>query len=198
MRIGQSTIPRMCVPALLKGKIIHFNLARQRGRWGIMCHLPPIEFCEAVFLNQYHRTIQQHGARILGLLPFPDPLVESDLPKAKVLNVPLLADPLGRLHRVLGLSRTVSSTRCRSFIFDSGGVIRYHLVHGINWHGMNFLVEILKYCQQQLSQPVRQFIDPPALSKPDLSEYSSPPEGMREMDLSLLLHHAGENRYATE
>lgn len=198
MRIGHSVIPRMCVPALLKGKVIHFNLASQRGRWGIMCHLPPIEFCEAIFLNQYHRTIQQLSARILGLLPFPEPLVESQLPKAKVLNVPLLADPLGRLHRVLGLSRTASSNRCRSFIFDPEGVIRYHLVHGITWHGMNFLVEILKHCQEQFSPPVRQFMDPPSTQVSSISEPSPVPEHMRRINPSLSLHQVGGRPHANE
>ena len=156
MKIGNSTIPRMRVPALLKGEMIALDLTSLQGQWGILCRLPEFEFGEVIFLNQYLRTVQKEGATLLGMLPCADLFFDPHLPKAKILGIPLVMDPLRRLHRVLGLSSEPSSTRCQSFIFDPKGVIRYHLVHLLNWRGMSFLLEILKHCQElypQLTQP---------------------------------------------
>jgi len=158
MRIGGSTIPRMRVPALLKGKMILLDLGRLQEQWGIVCCLPPFEFADAVFLNQYHRTIKKEGSVLLGMIPWADPILDPNLPKAKALGIPLLADPLQRLHRTLGLSGRPSSDKCQSFIFDSQGVIRYHLVHQLNWRGLSFLVEVLKHCQELYPQPVKPLI----------------------------------------
>ena len=152
MRIGQSTIPRMRVPALLKGNLILLDLGNLRGKWGIVCCLPPFDFGEAVFLNQYHRAIQKEGAVLLGMLSCGGPILDPNLPKARALGISLLADPLRRLHRILGLSGKSFSNRCQSFIFDPQGVMRYHLVHRLNWRGMSFLLEILKHCQDLYPQ----------------------------------------------
>ena len=158
MRIGHSTIPRMRVPALLKGKFILLDLGSLQGRWGMVCCLPQFDFGEAVFLNQYHRTVQKEGAVLLGMLSSADPILDPRLPKAKALGIPLLADPLRRLHRIFGLPGRPSANRCQSFIFDSRGVIRYHLVHLLNWRGMSFLLEILKHCQELYPQPAKPLI----------------------------------------
>ncbi len=156
MRIGHSTISRMRVPALVKGNVILLDLGNLQGKWGIVCCLPPFDFGEAVLLNQYYRTVQKEGAVLLGMLFSTDPILDPSLPKTKALRVPILADPLRRLHRILGLPGKSSSNRCQSFAFDPQGVIRYHLVHRLNWRGMSFLIEILKHCQDQyplLTQP---------------------------------------------
>ncbi len=151
MRVGQSTIPRTRIPALLKGQMILLDLNNFRGQWGMVCCLPSFDFGEAVFFNQYHRTVQKEGAVLLGMLPYSDPMPDPSLPKTRALGIPLLADPLRRLHRILGLSGSSSSNRCQSFVFDPGGVIRYHLVHRSQWIGMSFLLEILKQCQELYS-----------------------------------------------
>ena len=155
MRIGHSRIPRMHVPALLKSQMILFDLASLQRQWSIVCYLPPFDFGEAVFLNQYQRTVQKEGATLLGMLPFADPFPDPHLPKTKVLCIPLLADPLQRLRRVFGLTNQPATNRCQSFIIDPQRVIRYHLIHQLNWRGLAFLMEILKHCQTQDSPSIR-------------------------------------------
>lgn len=197
MRIGQSTIPRMRTPALLKGQCLLFDLAGLEGQWGIICDLPRIEFCEAITLNRYHRMFEQAGARLVGLLPFTDPFGESHLPKIKILNVPLLADPLGRLHRVLGISRTSMSDKCQSFIYDPNGVVRYHLVHGLNWRGMSFLVEILTHSQNGNFQPERQETYSSTAIQ-SLREFQRTPQSFPESMPTLTLQYVGGTKYAVE
>ena len=155
MRIGHSTIPRMRVPALLKGQMLLFDLASLQGQWSIICCLPSFDFGEAIFLNQCQRTVQKESASLLGLLPFANPFLDPDLPKTKTLRIPLLADPLQRLRRVLGLTQPSFNNRCQSFIIDPNGVIKYHLVLPLNWRGLSFLIEILKHCQTQYSPSIR-------------------------------------------
>ncbi len=155
MKIGHSTIPCMRLPALIRGKLILFDLGTLRGQWGMICSLPPFDFGEAVFLNQYHRTIKREGASLLGMSLGADPIFNPNLPKTKALGIPLMVDPLRRLERILGLSGKPSSDRCQSFIIDPGGVIRYHLVHVLNWRGMAFLRETLTHCQELYSEPTQ-------------------------------------------
>lgn len=155
MKIGYSSIPRMRVPALLKGEIIALDLTTLQGQWGILIRLSEFDFGEAILLNQYLRIVQKKEAALLGMLPSADLYFDPHLPKAKILGIPLVMDPLRRLHRVLGLTSSPPSTRCQSFIFDPQGVIRYHLVHRLNWRGMSFLLEILQNCQELYPQSTR-------------------------------------------
>lgn len=151
MRIGISTIPPLRVPAFLKGQLIIFDLANLQGRWSIVSFLPTFEFCDAISLNQYHRKTKKEGTLLLGMLPFSDPFLDPRLPKAKILRMPILADPLQRLRRIFGLNEKASANRCESFIIDPERVIKYHLIHQLNWRGLPFLTEILKHCQDQYS-----------------------------------------------
>ena len=153
MKIGKSKILQTRVPALMKGKMVLFDLASLQGKWGIMCCLPPFGVEETLVLNQYHRTVQKEGGLLLGMLPCADPIFDPCLPKAKVLRFPLIADPLRRLQGILGLQGKSSSNRCQNFIFDPKGVIRYHLVHLLNWRGIAFSLEMLRHCQELYPHP---------------------------------------------
>ncbi len=149
MKIGQTTIPQMRVPTFVKGQLTLFNLATLEGQWAIVCRLPTFDFGDAIFLNQCYRTVQKEGGQLLGLLPSGHSCLDTRLSKVKILRVPVLADPLQRLHRVLSLTKDLRVDRCQSFIVDPQRVIRYHLIHQLNWRGLLFLIEILQYCQEQ-------------------------------------------------
>jgi len=198
MEIGYSTIPRMRVPALLKGEMMALDLTSIQGQWGILSCLSEFEFGEAILLNQYLRTVQKKGAALLGMLPCGDLCFDPHLPKAKILGIPLIMDPLRRLHRVLGLTSGPSSKRCQSFIFDPQGVIRYHLVHLLNWRGMSFLLEILKNCQELYPLSTRPHIRGPVRNTHLILE--QPQE--RRTFLTLIptpsSDYAGGKCYATE
>lgn len=115
MKIGYSTIPRMRLPALLKGNLFLLDLNDLQGQWGMVCCLPSFDFGEAVFLNQYHRRVKKKGAVLLGMLPCADTILDPGLPKLKALGIPLVADPLRRLHRVLGVSEKLT---CLKFYYQ--------------------------------------------------------------------------------
>jgi len=198
MKIGHSTIPRMRVPALLKGEMIALDLTSLQGQWGILSRLSEFEFGEAILLNQYLRTVQKKWAALLGMLPFTDLCFDPHLPKAKILGIPLVMDPLRRLHRVLGLTSGPSSNRCQSFIFDPQGVIRYHLVHLLNWRGMSFLLEILKNCQELYPQSTRPPIRGPVRNTHLIVRQPQDRRTFLTLIPTPSPDYAGEKCYATE
>ncbi|GJL58033.1 MAG: hypothetical protein NPIRA03_08900 [Nitrospirales bacterium] len=161
MNIGHSTLPHMRVPALLKGNMIDLDLASLEGRWGILCCLPQLEFCDAVFLNQFRRTVQKQGALLLGMQHPAHSLVGAHHPTTKILSIPLLTDSTHRLGRALGVWREPRLNQCQTFIFDPEGVIRDRLSHLFNWHGMTLLLGLLKQCQDFSTQPTQERIDNP-------------------------------------
>lgn len=162
MNIGHSTMPHMRVPALLKGKMIDLDLASLEGQWGILCCLPQLEFCDAVFLNQFRRTVQKQGALLLGMQHPAHPFLAPHLPTTKILSIPLLTDSAHRLGRALGLWSEPRLNQCQTFIFDPEGVIRDRLIHLFNWHGMTLLLGMLKQCQDFSPQPPQERINQPA------------------------------------
>ncbi|WP_447964439.1 redoxin domain-containing protein [Nitrospira sp. Ecomares 2.1] len=161
MTIGHSTIPRIRVPALLKGNMIDVDLASLEGQWGMLCCLPRLEFCDAVFLNQFRRAVQKQGAALLGIQHPAHPFLAVHLPKAKILSIPLLTDSAQRIGRALGLSSEAHLNQCQSFIFDPEGVVRNKLTHSFNWHCMTLLLGILKQCQVFHPQATQEHIDFP-------------------------------------
>lgn len=159
MKIGHSTLPHMRVPALLKGKMIDLDLASLEGQWGILCCLPKLEFSDAVFLNQFRRTVQKRGALLLGMQHPAHSFHGSHLPTTKILSIPLLTDSTHRLGRALGLWSEPRFNQCQTFIFDPDGVIRDRRIHSFNWHGMTLLLDQLKQYQEFSPQPPQEPID---------------------------------------
>lgn len=175
MNIGHSTMPRMRVPALLKGNMIDVDLANLEGQWGMLCCLPRLEFCDAVFLNQFRRAVQKQGAALLGMQHPAHPFLAPHHSKAKILSIPLLTDSAQRIGRALGLSSEAHLNQCQSFIFDPVGVIRDQLIHSFNWHCMTLLLGILKQCQNLYPQPTQERIDRPATDNFMFAEQSLNP-----------------------
>jgi alkyl hydroperoxide reductase subunit AhpC len=156
MNIGHSTLPHMRVPALLKGNMIDLDLASLEGQWGILCCLPKLEFCDAVFLNQFRRTVKKQGALLLGMQHPAHTFLGLHLHTTKILSIPLLTDSTHRLGRALGLWSEPPFNQCQTFIFDPEGVIRDRRSHLFNWHGITLLLGILKQCQDFSFQPAQE------------------------------------------
>ena len=139
-------LPQIRIPTLVKGDVVLFNLADLQGRWTIITGFPCWDLHEVVFLNQYQRVIGRAGTLLLGMLPLANPFLDSDVPQANVLHVPVLSDSLGRLRRIFGLDRqSFSSHQYHSFFIDPMRTIQYHLVHQSSCHGLSSALEILEY-----------------------------------------------------
>lgn len=69
------------------------------------------------------------------------------------LEVILLTDPLLRLHRALGITVPKEQARCRSFLIDSDGILRFDLTHDLNGRDMSALKEMLIVHQGQETPP---------------------------------------------
>ena len=143
MRIGRPA-PHFRAPALVGGNLLLLDSTNLRGQSFALCFLPPLGLLERAVLERHVQNFVEEKAFFLGIVDegalFFGPWQRDLWPKGLILT----ADPLGRLSRSFGVSRYQTSDRCRSFVIDASGTIRYHLVHELNDRGMNAALEILK------------------------------------------------------
>ena len=139
--------PHFRVPALVAGNLLLLDSARLRERCFILCFLPPLGLCERTILERRIRDFEDEKTSFLGVVDegalFFGPWQKDLWPRGLTLT----ADPLRRLSRSFGVSRYQAADRCRSFVIDATGTLRYHLVHELNDRGMNAVLEILKASQ---------------------------------------------------
>ena len=142
-KIGQP-VPHFRAPALVGGNLLLLDSAGLRGRSFTLCFLPPLGLCERAVLERRVRDFEDEKTSFLGVVDegalFFGPWQKDLWPRGLTLT----ADPLGRLSRSFGVSRYQAADRCRSFVIDATGILRYHLVHDLTDRGMNALLEILK------------------------------------------------------
>jgi alkyl hydroperoxide reductase subunit AhpC len=136
--------PHFRVPALVKGNLIHLDSVRLRRRCLALCFLPRLGLLERGILEYHAQTFERENAHFLGVMAegafFSSPWQRGVWPG----GLTPVSDPLGRLSRSFGVPRRPFTTRCQSFIIDTEGFLRYHLVHDLNGRGMSALLEILK------------------------------------------------------
>ncbi len=127
-RIGERA-PRFRVPALIGGALTYIDSAQFQGRWTALCFVPYVGLVETAFLDHQANTFAQINT--------------------VTVRIPLLTDPLGRLHRFFGVTVAQMPVRCQTFLIDPDGIIRFHLVHDLNGRGMDALLEIIGAGQGQ-------------------------------------------------
>ena len=59
------------------------------------------------------------------------------------LAVPLLTDPLNRLHRAYGMSCSCSSGKANTFLIDPDRILRHHIIHELTTWNMEALCGLL-------------------------------------------------------
>lgn len=136
------------VPALAEKELIYLDSKQFAGRWVALSFLPNLGLMESAFLD--------HQAEIFGQIDTALLMVSSGArPLHRWLNcpmkprVPLLADPLGRLHRSFGVTVAHLPARCHTFLIDRAGILRFHLIHDFTDRGLSALHEIVTLSQAQ-------------------------------------------------
>ena len=148
MNIGDP-VPQTRVPALIQGQLCRFTLSQTVGTRMVICCVSSITEVELLLLNsQIHRFDQcQTSLLALATEDFPFSCPWSLDPKT--IRIPLLADPLKRLSRRLGLSRSISSPRCESLLFNKNSRLEFRLIHDLNIRGLAMLLEIFDLKRRQ-------------------------------------------------
>jgi alkyl hydroperoxide reductase subunit AhpC len=124
-----------------------------QGRWTVLCFVPGLGLIEALFLNRQVEAFAQKGASLLAVSPEDAPFHHPWVSQISTVRVPILADPLGLVRRRYGITQAYAPGRCRSFLLDPDGLLRFHLVHDLSSRGMGALLEIIGTCQSQEAQP---------------------------------------------
>jgi alkyl hydroperoxide reductase subunit AhpC len=144
--------PSFRLPALVDGQLALVDLAHFRTQWVVLCFVPRLELLEAVFLDRHVDAFHREGVSFLAVSPGQDPLHEGWINQFGSLRVPIVADPLRRLHRRYRINATETPPRCQTFFIDPDGLFRFHLVHDLNGRGMSALLEILPANRTQDTQ----------------------------------------------
>jgi alkyl hydroperoxide reductase subunit AhpC len=147
-RIGERA-PCFWFPALVEGNLTYIEFASFRGRWVALCFLASLGLIESVFLDRRTEAFAREGAALLAVVPDDRALRRPWCSQFGKLPIPLLTDPLKRLHRAYGMVASQHQGRCRSFLIDPNGIIRFHLVHDLNGRDMDALLEIIGASQGQ-------------------------------------------------
>lgn len=146
--IGQRA-PRFRVPALRDRALTYLDSAALHGRWVVLCCLPRLSLVEATIVDRQGAAFTCYGADFLAVAPEDHALRRPWLGRLGALRAPLLVDPLRRLHRAYGLAPDQTLTRCRTFLIDPDGLLRFHLVHDLIGRGLSAVTEILRLFQHR-------------------------------------------------
>jgi alkyl hydroperoxide reductase subunit AhpC len=141
-RIGKRP-PPFRVPALVEGHLTYIGPGGFEGRWVALCFLFSLGLVESVFLDRRSDAFMREGAALLVVVPDDRVLRRPWCGQFGRLRVPLLTDPLGRLHRAYGTVASPHHGRCRTVLIDPNGIIRFHLIHDLNGRGLAALLDII-------------------------------------------------------
>lgn len=144
IRIGQ-TAPHFRAPALVDGTLRYINSTQFSAHWVMLCFVPRLGLVETSFLDRQanSRHFARHGCSLLAVASAGNTLHQPWLGRIGRMKPILLADPLGHLHRAYRVSIDPTS-RCRSFLTDPEGVLRFQIMHDLNGRGISVLSEILE------------------------------------------------------
>lgn len=146
--------PRFRAPALVEGQLAYLTSKQFTGRWTALCFLPYVGLVEPNFLDHQADRFRQIDTALLVVSSGARPLHRLWIDRPAKPRAPLLADPLGRLHRSFGVTVAQMPVRCQTFLIDRAGLLRFHLVHDFTDRGLCALQEILQMSQTQDSERV--------------------------------------------
>src|SRR6185295_17869405 len=105
-------IPHIRVPALTDGTLTYFDWKLYSGRWMVLCSIPTLGLIDTIFLDHQTAAVEQYDAALIALCQDDGALQHPGIYHLGALQVPILADPLRRLHRAYGLPVQRRYGRC--------------------------------------------------------------------------------------
>lgn len=148
VHIGKSA-PSFRAPALVSGTLSYLDSTQFAGRWTTLCFLPYVGIVEPEFLDQQATNLDRIDTTLLIVSSGTRPLHRMWIGDTAKPRLPLLTDPLGRLHRSFGVTAAQLPARCQTFLIDRAGLLRFHLVHDFTDRGLGALHEIVTLSHAQ-------------------------------------------------
>lgn len=123
--------PRLSLTAFVKGHYVRLDPAVFSGRWIALCFPTSLQASDMACLNWQAGVFAREGAVLVAVCSDLRLRRLADQPEFSTLAVPILTDPLNRLHRSYGIPRHEPSTRSITFLIDPEGVLRFHVHHDL-------------------------------------------------------------------
>ncbi|MGH7233421.1 MAG: redoxin domain-containing protein [Nitrospiraceae bacterium] len=150
VRIGE-TAPSFRTAALVDGTLCYIDSAQFSDSWVMLCFVPHLGLIETSFLDRQaeSRHFVRENCALLAVAPEGDVFLQPWMRRVGNLRAILLIDPLRRLHRAYAVPRAKIPARCRSFVIDPDGLLRFQVLHDLNGRGISILSEILDASRAQ-------------------------------------------------
>lgn len=129
--VGQ-VVPRFPRTAIVNGDCRPLDASLLDDRWIAVCFPRTVNEIQMDRLNQYATRLSETGALVLGVMS-DEVLLE---PRAsgswRQLQMPLVTDSLGRLHRLYGMAPDGRAPKTSTFLIAPDRVLKHHLLHGLS------------------------------------------------------------------
>lgn len=142
-------VPRLRLTAVVKGDYQHLNFSAIADRWLVLCFPASLGAVDLLCLDRQASCFARAGAVLLGVVS--DDLLLQPFSHRVLQNVtvPLLTDPLNRLHRSYGIHRQPSSGKANTFLIDPDRILRHHIIHRLTTWNMEALHGLLAHRLKQ-------------------------------------------------
>ena len=138
------------VPSLLNGRFKFLPLSGTQSQPLVLCCVSSLDQNDAWLLEPQVGRFAECGA-VLAVLVSGDFIFGHNwVRRPHEFDLPLLADPLGRLGRNLHLSRSLPPGRCETLFFDQNSRLQFRLIHDLNLRGITTVLEVATsdFCQR--------------------------------------------------
>jgi alkyl hydroperoxide reductase subunit AhpC len=132
-------VPRMRLTAVVNGEYTRLDPAVLSNRWLVLCFPSTLREVDLLCLNHQASYFAKTGALLLGVASDRMLLQPFHHRRLQDLTVPLLTDPLNRLHRAYGMSSSPSSGKANTFLIDPDRILRHHIIHELTTWNMEAL-----------------------------------------------------------
>lgn len=129
--VGQ-VVPRFPRIVIMNGDCRPLDASLLVDRWIALCFPHSVNETAMARLNQYAMRVSEAGVVMLGVLSN-EVLLDPRAPGYwRRLQVPLLTDPLGRLHRLYGMAPHTRTSKSSTFLIAPNRVLKHHLLHELS------------------------------------------------------------------
>ena len=145
-------VPRLRLTAVVNGDYTRLDPAVVANRWLVLCFPASLRAVDLLCLNHQASYFARGGALLLGVVSDEMLLQPFHHRQLHNLTVPLLTDPLNRLHRAYGMSCTPSAGKANTFLIDPNRILRHHIIHELTTWNMEALCGLLTLGLKQGAQ----------------------------------------------
>jgi alkyl hydroperoxide reductase subunit AhpC len=141
--VAGKPVLRLPLTAVVQGDCRRLNPSLFDDRWVALCFPSFVEATHMLCLDRQQPLFERAGAVLLAVVPGDLLFQPSFRGTSHTFSVPLLVDPLHRLHRSYGIPVGQLPSKTRTFLIDSSRILRHQVVHEVNMWDMEALRRLI-------------------------------------------------------